>query len=198
MSLLSAIVLGIALGLLTGGRPGNLARIRLRWNALILLSFALQLLLFTGLSIPAAIVTIGYLASGLLSLTWLGRNLQIPGLACVLIGGLSNFAAIAANGGRMPVDPSLLARTRGAEYIRDLAAGRVTSNSSLADNHTRLPWLTDQILIPPPWPLPTVLSVGDLMIAVGVIWVIAAAMRGPAAASTRTGEVDPRSEAKAS
>ena len=199
MSLLSAIALGIALGLVTGGRPGNLARIRLRWNALILLSLALQLVLFTGLSIPAPLVTIGYLTSGLLSLIWLGRNLDVPGIGCVFIGGLSNFVAIAANGGRMPVDAALLARTRGADYVRELAAGRVTSNSSLADSHTRLRWLTDQILIPPPWPLPTVLSVGDLLIAAGVVWVIAAAMRSrPSAGSRTSDEVDPRSELKAS
>lgn len=176
MSLLSAILVGLALGLALGGRPKNLGHLALRWNVLIFLSLAIQLVLFTGLTVPALVVTVGYLLSGLLSLGWLARNIAIAGIPVVLAGGLSNFLAIAANGGRMPVDASLLTRTRGADFVASLAAGRVTSNSSLADSHTRLRWLTDVILIPPPWPLPTVLSVGDVLIALGVVWLIAAAM----------------------
>ena len=79
----------------------------------------------------------------------------------------------------MPVEPNLLAQARGAGYVSALAAGRVTSNSSLADGHTNLRWLTDQILIPPPWPLPTVLSAGDIVIALGVIWLITRGMQPP-------------------
>ncbi len=184
MSLLSAIVIGLAIGFALGGRPHRLARLRLRWNALIFLSLALQVVLFTGLTIPGPVVTVVYLLSGLLSLAWLARNLTVPGMPCILTGGLGNVVAIAANGGRMPVDANLLARSRGITYVRDLAAGRVTSNSSLADSHTHLRWLTDQFLVPPPWPLPTVLSVGDLLIALGVVWLIAAGMRASDRASS--------------
>lgn len=178
MSLLSAIVVGVAFGLALGGRPANLMTLRLRWNTLIFGSMALQLALFTGLSIPPPIVTMAYLLSGGLALAWLGRNLKVAGVPCIFLGGLSNFLAIAANGGRMPVEAALLARSRGIDYVKALADGRITSNSSLASSHTQLRWLTDQFLIPPPWPLPTVLSVGDLLIAAGVVWLIATAMRG--------------------
>lgn len=184
MSLLSAIVIGLAIGFALGGRPHRLARLRLRWNVLIFLSLALQVVLFTGLTIPGPVVTVVYPLSGLLSLAWLARNLATPGMPCVLSGGLGNMVAIAANGGRMPADANLLARSRGITYVRDLAAGRVTSNSSLADSHTHLRWLTDQFLVPPPWPLPTVLSVGDLLIALGVVWLIAAGMQAPDRASS--------------
>lgn len=178
MSLLSAIVVGLGLGLALGGRPRNLGRLRLRWNGLVLASLAIQLVLFTGLSIAESVVTVLYLLSGGLGIAWLARNLRLPGIACVLAGGLSNFLAIALNGGRMPIDPGALAQTRGAEYVRELAAGHLTSNSVLIDSHTRLSWLTDLILVPRPWPLPTVLSIGDVLIAVGVIWLIAAGMGG--------------------
>ncbi len=180
MSLLSAIVIGLALGFLLGGRPSRLSALQLRWNLLIFASLLVQLVLFTGLAVPAPLVTVAYLVSGGLALAWLLRNLTIPGIACVMAGGLSNFVAIATNGGRMPVDPGLLAQTRGAAYVSALAAGRVTSNSTLADHHTLLRWLTDQIPIPPPWPIPTVLSVGDLLIALGVIWLIARGMQASA------------------
>jgi len=177
MSLLSAILIGVALGVALGGRPRRLGQLPLRWNGLVFGSLAIQLFLFTGLSIPAPAVTVLYLLSGGLVIAWLARNLLIPGIACVMLGGLINFLAIAVKGGRMPVEPNLLAQARGAGYVGALAAGRVTSNSSLADSHTNLRWLTDQILIPPPWPLPTVLSAGDIVIALGVIWLIAKGMQ---------------------
>ena len=180
MTLLSALIIGLALGAALGGRPRQLGQLKLRWNALVFGSLAIQLFLFTGLSIAALAVTVLYVLSGALALAWLARNLVIPGIGCMMVGGLSNFVAIVANGGRMPVAPSLLAQTRGADYVSALAAGRVTSNSSLADSHTHLRWLTDLILVPPPWPLPTVLSVGDLLIALGVTWLIVIGMRSRA------------------
>jgi hypothetical protein len=177
MSLLSAIVLGVAVGFALGGRPQHLMAVRLRWNGLIFLSMTIQLLLFTGLSVVGWLVTVAYLLSLLLGLAWLARNIRVAGIPCVMVGALSNALAIALNGGRMPIEPALLARLRGAGYVRELAEARVTSNSSLADAHTVLPWLTDWIVIPPPFPLPTVLSIGDLVIAAGVVWLIAAGMR---------------------
>ncbi len=186
MSLLSAIVAGLGLGLLLGGQPRQLASLGLRSNALIFGSLGIQLFLFTGLSVPHDVVTVLYLLSGLLAIGWLSRNLRIHGIPCVAAGALSNFLAIIANGGRMPIDAALLARIRGSAYGSALASDRLTSNSSLADDHTRLVWLTDRILIPPPWPLPTVISLGDILIALGVIWLIAIGMRPPAGARDET------------
>lgn len=177
MSLLSVIVLGLALGFILGGRPRNLLSLRFRWNVLLLISLAIQLLLFTGISFAPIVVILSYTGSLALSLIWLGRNLVIAGVPVALLGGLSNFLAIVVNGGYMPIEAGLLARIRSADYVRELAAGQVTSNSSLANSHTQLRWLTDVILIPPPWPSPTVLSIGDLLIAAGIVWLIAAGMR---------------------
>ena len=54
------------------------------------------------------------------------RNLAIPGLRLVLVGGASNLIAICANGGYMPVSPDAL-----------VALGRLPregySNSRLVD-----------------------------------------------------------------
>jgi hypothetical protein len=177
MSLLSALIVGLALGFVFGGRPQNLGQLKLRSNVLIFVSLAIQLVLFTGLSLPADAVTTAYMISGLLGLIWLAQNFRVAGVPCMLLGTLSNFVTIALNGGRMPIEGVLLAKIRGADYVRELASGTVTSNSSLVNDHTQLWFLTDQILIPKPWPLPTVLSLGDLIIAAGVVWLVAAGMQ---------------------
>ena len=180
MFLLVAIVIGFAVGLIWGGRPGNLARLHLRWRGLIFLALVIQVAIFTSWSpVPPALVPILYILSDLIALVWLGRNIRIAGIPCVTLGSISNLAAILANGGRMPVDGSLLSRARGAAAEAAIASGHSATNSVIATGHTRLPWLTDRFLLPPPFPFPTVFSVGDLLIGVGVAWLIAVGMRRP-------------------
>ena len=181
MFLLIAILVGLAVGLLLGGRPGHLARLHLRWPGLIFLALVIQVAIFTSwLPVPQSLLPFLYVLSNVIALTWLGGNLRIQGIACVGIGALSNLAAILANGGRMPVEPALLSRARGAAAEAAIASGRSPSNSVLLNSHSHLVWLTDRFLLPPPFPLPTVFSIGDLLIGVGVAWLIAAGMRPPA------------------
>jgi hypothetical protein len=105
------------------------------------------------------------------------RNIRIAGVPCISLGSLSNLAAIAFNGGRMPVDQTLLTRSRGAAFAQGVAQGQTPTNAVIADTHTRLVWLTDRFLLPPPFPFPVVFSAGDVLIAIGVAWLIAAGMR---------------------
>ena len=178
MSLLIALVIGIALGFALGGRLGHLAGIPLRWNALIFLGLAVQLLLFGPLNVlPAASLPPLYLLSNGIAAIWVIRNLAIAGMPCIGLGALSNLVAIATNGGRMPVDAALLTQTRGPAFAQAVAQHRVPTNAVIADSATRLSWLTDRFALPPPLPSPVVFSVGDLLIGVGVVWLIAAGMR---------------------
>ena len=181
MFLLIAILVGFAAGLISGGRPGNLARLHLRWPGLIFLALVIQVTIFTSwLPVPGSLLPILYVLSNVIALTWLGRNFRIQGMACVALGAVSNLAAILANGGRMPVDGVLLSRARGAAAAAAITSGQVPSNSVLLDAHTRLLWLTDRFLLSAPFPFPTVFSVGDVLIGLGVAWLIAAGMRPPA------------------
>ena len=178
MSLLVAAVIGILVGLALGGRLKNLGRLPLRWNALVFAALALQVVTFTPLNfLPWDLVPALYLLSNSLAAAWVLRNLRVAGMPLISLGALSNLLAIAVNGGRMPVDRLLLARTRGQAFADAVAAGRMPTNAVISDSHTRLIWLTDRLVLPPPLPAPVVWSVGDLLIAAGVIWLIAAGMR---------------------
>ena len=180
MFLLIAILVGLAAGLLLGGRPGHLVRLHLRWPGLIFLALVMQVAIFTSwLPVPRSLLPFLYVLSNVIALTWLGRNIRVQGIPCVAIGAVSNLAAILANGGRMPVDGSLLSRARGAAAEAAIASGHSPSNSVLLNSHTRLLWLTDRLLLAPPFPFPTVFSIGDLLIGLGVAWLIAAGMRPP-------------------
>jgi hypothetical protein len=178
VSLLIAIVIGIALGFALGGRLGRLAEVPLRWNALIFLGLALQVLLFGPLNVfPNASLPALYLLSNGIAAIWVIRNLAIAGLPVIGLGTFSNLLAISANGGRMPVDAALLTQTRGAAFAKAVAEHRVRTNAVIADAGTRLSWLTDRFVLPTPLPSPVVFSVGDVLISLGVVWLIAAGMR---------------------
>ena len=178
MSLLSAIPVGLLIGRLLGGRVRNLERLALHWWPLILAALAIQLVIFTSVvPVPDQAIPIFYVLSNGLAFAWLVRNIRIAGIPCVTLGSLGNLAAIVANGGRMPVDGTLLARSRGSAFANAVAHGQTASNAVIADAHTRLIWLTDRFLLPPPFPLPVVFSLGDVLIGIGVAWLIAAGMR---------------------
>jgi hypothetical protein len=180
MFLLIAILIGLAAGLALGGRPRNLVRLLLRWPLLILVALVIQLAIFTSwVPVPRTLLPGLYILSNANALVWLGRNIRIQGVPCVGLGAVSNLAAIVANGGRMPVDGALLARARGAAAETAVALGQSPTNSVLSSGQTRLPWLTDRFLLAPPFPFPAVFSIGDLLIGLGVAWVIVAGMRSP-------------------
>jgi hypothetical protein len=88
-------------------------------------------------------------------------NRRIPGVAVIMLGGLLNFVAIAANGGVMPADPAL------AQHVaREAGEGFVNSG---AVQHPHLLFLGDIFATPSSWPLYNVYSVGDLVIVTGVL-----------------------------
>ena len=161
-----------SIGFVTGGSPSHLGDLRFRWAPLIVLGMLGQVLLFStsiggqlGDAAPAA-----YVASNLVVLAAVWRNLAIPGLPLVLIGGASNLIAIVANGGYMPVSPEAVA-----------AMGRLPkegySNSRLVDGVVLGP-LTDLFAMPTWIPLANVFSIGDALIGVGAAIAVVAAMHG--------------------
>ena len=123
---------GSSIGLLTGGSAARLGDLRFRWAPLIALGMAGQVLLFSsplGDAIgPAAPVV--YVASNVAVLVAVWRNLAIPGLPLVLIGGAANLVAIVANRGYMPVSPRRSSRSVGRRTTATRTAASSTTSSS--------------------------------------------------------------------
>ena len=92
-------------------------------------------------------------------------------MAIVALGAISNLSAIVLNGGYMPADPGAMA-----------ALGKIEptaySNSAVLPDPVVKP-LTDIFALPAWLPFANVFSIGDVLIAVGVVVVIVAAMRRP-------------------
>ena len=170
MLMLWSIPVGIVAGLLLGGRAEALQHLEFRWPWLAVGGLLVQLVLFTdaGFALAGDLGPAIYVVSTAAVLVAVGRNLRLPGMALVALGAISNLAAILANGGSMPADPGALALAGLVE--KDHTNSVVLANPALQP-------LTD-IFAAPAWvPFANVFSVGDVLIAVGIGWAIAATMR---------------------
>jgi hypothetical protein len=188
MFILYALVAGLLVGLLLGGRLESIAETRFRWGWLALVALAIQVVLFS----PVAGNGLGeagrwiYVGSTALVVLVVVLNLRLAGLPIVLAGALSNLAAILANGGSMPASPSALAAV-------GQTVGEGPTNSTVLA-HPALEPLTD-IFATPAWlPLANIFSIGDVLIAIGVAVAIVAAMRAPAPGRQPVTRGDERAE----
>ena len=174
MFLLYAVVIGLALGVLTGGRVAGLASVTIRWPGAIVAGLVVQVVLFTP-QVAARVGDLGpviYVASTMLVVGAVLRNWALPGMPLVAAGAACNLAAILANGGSMPASRAAVELMGGVAPT--IEAGY--SNSSLAADPA-LWFLTDVFAMPRWVPFANVFSVGDLLIGAGIALVIVLAMR---------------------
>ncbi len=172
MFVLYAVLAGLLLGRLLGGRVANLGALQIRWAPVAVVGLAIQLVLFSdvGASIAGSVAPAVYVASSALVLFVVLRNLALPGFPLIALGAASNLLAIVANGGYMPADP-------GAVAVLGHSDRTGYSNSVVLDDPVLWP-LTDIFALPPWLPLANVFSVGDVAIAVGVVAALVRGMRG--------------------
>jgi hypothetical protein len=171
MFMLWAIPTGLVLGALFGGTIEALSAVHFRWAPLAVAALLVQVVLFTPLGdqLTGGFGPANYVISTAAVFDAVIRNLGLPGMPIVGLGALSNLAAIAANGGAMPADAGALA-TAGLD-----GPGAHTNSVVLAS--PALAPLTDIFAVPAWVPLANVFSVGDVLIGVGIVLVIVAAMR---------------------
>ena len=171
--MLYSVVLGLAVGFASGGRIARLGEVRLQWAWLALAGLAGQVLLFSS-PLTAVVGDAGpplYVASAAVVLAVVVRNFGVGGLPVIALGAASNLAAIVANGGYMPAAPEAL-----AALGRQLGSGFTNSTDRAS---VALAPLTDVFAMPAWLPFANVFSVGDVLIGLGVVVAIVAAMRDP-------------------
>lgn len=171
MFILYAVVIGLIAGFAVGGRLDGLGRIEFRWPWLAIGGFFVQVLLFSA-AVSSAVGSAGppvYVASTAAVLVAVVRNVHIPGLVVVAVGAASNLLAIVSNGGFMPASPGAF-----ASLGRSVDDGY--TNSAIVASPAFEP-LTDVYALPGWVPLANVFSVGDVLIAAGVVMVLVVGMR---------------------
>jgi MFS family permease len=168
--LIAGILLGLLLGLWSGGRITNLASIQLRWVgvlfAAVIVRFGTEILLNAGVEI-VDVLRVPLLATGfglLLAGLWVNRS--YPGLSLAFIGILLNGTVIVVNGGYMPIWASALAAAGFSEQELTSAL-HVVLPGTASDFLLHLLIIGDVIPIPVPF-LANVASLGDIFLAIGL------------------------------
>jgi hypothetical protein len=170
MLLLVPLALSLCLGWARGGSLRNLLGADLRAPWIPLLALGLQLAIFepTG-PLPflrgreLAVHVASYVVLG----AFLWANRHLPGVWLVALGFACNAAAILANGGLMPASEEALRAAGRWSLLRQ--AGGAHNNSTVIGPATALWFLGDVFALPQGVPLANVFSLGDVLLALGVL-----------------------------
>jgi len=160
---LIAAVVAAAIGLLRGGSLESLAATPFRWLVLLWAGLLVQL----GFDIwdPPWLDSTGglmiVLLTNLLVAAFLAANSRLPGMILATIGMTLNVVVIALNGA-MPVSLR-------AARVAEVDIEQLGIKHEVLDPSTRLPWLADVIPVPG---LAILISVGDVVLAAGIAWLV--------------------------
>lgn len=176
MILTLAVVVGMVAGVarFRGQTLDRIAAIPLRsaWLALLALAMQLPLLRMPAGSGQRDLAQVLFALSQVLVLAFIWRNRHLPAMRIVGLGVLCNLAVILANGGYMPITPETLVRINPGTTLATWPAGVHYGGSKdliLPRQQTTLWLLSDILAVPPPFPWPVAFSLGDLIMAAGVI-----------------------------
>ena len=158
-----AVVGGLVLGMLLGGRPSNLANATLRWPLALLGGVVLQWvpeLLGAGENESFVLVAASYIALALFAAV----NIRLVGMPIVVVGLALNALVIGLNGG-MPVRAEAVVAAGLADDAGEVESLDFGAKRHLETRDDLVPILGDVL---PVEPLGEVLSFGDLVLSAGV------------------------------
>jgi hypothetical protein len=192
LGLLTITAFGLVTALLLGGSFAGWRHVRVRWLLPAFVALAVQLVVYNppfdsqpwamtwgpwlfvaSKAIVVAVLAANAFAAGPFRAAWL----------IAAVGVAMNLAVIAANGGYMPQSSEARVASRGATLNESESAPRLL-NVKPVDESTHLVWLGDVVPQPAWFPRSNVISIGDLLLAVGLgMWAFQVTMlvrRAPA------------------
>lgn len=181
----SVLVLAFVLGFALGGRLSGFEGVRFRWWWLALVGLAVQFVPLpegvggTDLAVRTVVLSISYA----LLVLFAALNVRASGMLLVLIGLVLNLAVISANGG-MPVSAQALRDSDQLDVLEQLQRSGADKHHLQTEDDVLTP-LGDIVAIP--GPVAQAISIGDVLVYLGLMWLIVAAMRGRIQSEQATG-----------
>jgi hypothetical protein len=178
--LLSALVVGLLVGLGWSrwrNQPYRAPGLRSVW--LVLVAFLPQLIVaylpVTRHLLPDWLAASSLSASLIIFLAFVWINRKLPGMPILLIGLGLNLIVILANHGWMPINPQTASSLTGENAGQTFNTGSRFGQKDiiLLPQDTRFEILADRFLLPDWFPYKVAYSLGDLLIALGIFWLLA-------------------------
>lgn len=157
--IVEGIVLSIIIGYIRKGKLSNFENIEIRAWYLIILSQLMQIVAIrlngTVFHINETTFFIIHILSYIVLIVPLLVNYRLLSMKLLGIGTILNLIPIAFNRGQMPV------------YLPEGVNATFDLGHVIASSSTKAYLLADIILIPKPYPLPKIISIGDVFLLVG-------------------------------
>ncbi len=155
----------------------NIINIPLKYPFLLFLSFLLQfLVVFLGSKEIKLILEFGpliYVISFLLLLWVIYQNVHVEGMKIIFTGVFINFLAITMNGGQMPVSVEAMKSASLDKLYQTVQSGNYVTHVLMTRGDSFIAKIAgDIIAIPPPHPRPRVISIGDIIMTIGIIYML--------------------------
>jgi hypothetical protein len=181
----AVILLAFLVGYVFGGRVRRFEQLHLRWPWLAVAGLALQFVPLpdgatgTDLVVRTAVLSCSYV----LLIAFAALNIRLAGVPLIVAGLALNLLVIASNGG-MPVSREALESSGQGDVLQELIDEGAAKHHLLTDDDVLTP-LAD--VIPVGGPIKQVVSLGDVFVYAGVVWLIVAVMRGRIPQTGRAG-----------
>jgi hypothetical protein len=171
---IEAVVFGVIIGLVRNGSLRNISILKIRGWYLVLFAFLVQIftVVLPDLSIVASHGKYFYVASATLIIVTLLINLNKKAMWIILIGALLNFIVVFINDFKMPIYIEGL-KLAGMQHMVDgIVSGDITNYMPLDQVANWTKRLGKYIVIPKPYPMAKVISIGDIFMSFGIIFFV--------------------------
>lgn len=173
------LLISVLIGYAIGGRLANIEHVKLKWTGLIILAIIIQILIFLPFFDEAPelklLQTLLHFFSYALLLASIIANRHLKGMYIIGLGMLFNCAVIFLNDGYMPV-PIEHWITAGFGDLELFSSGIPIGNAVLMTDATKL-WFLGDILCIPMYPAPRLMSIGDVILGIGAMLLVAQMMK---------------------
>ncbi|AIE61401.1 DUF5317 domain-containing protein [Bacillus methanolicus] len=167
------IILSFIVGFLRKGNLKAMSQLKIKWGWVFPLLLAIQFLIFAfqnDVKILGQISGYIYIVVYILGMLFLFMNRHHKGFMLILIGVFLNFLVMAVNGGRMPVSLEA-ASVLEPGYLKALKEELYAKHAILTES-TKLGFLGDIIPLTKPYPRTQIISIGDVIMNIGIFFFI--------------------------
>jgi hypothetical protein len=167
------IIISFIVGLFRKGNLRAFSQLNLKWGWVFPLLLIVQLTVFTLQNNSEFLGQLSgsiYILVYIIGLLFLFLNRKNPGFILIFIGVFLNFLVMVVNGGRMPVSVESAA-VLDPGYIEALKESLYAKHTMLTST-THLGFLGDVIPISDPYPRTQIISIGDIIMNIGIFFFI--------------------------
>ncbi len=165
-----AIIIGLIIGFFRNGRLNHLLNIEFKGWYLVFLGAALQIIPIAATRLTESVTMLQWAPFIGIVLIWIavGLNHKIKGFKIIALGALLNMVVMMLHGGKMPFNVDLANLTGITALAESVKSGTVANLIDMNGSAHILKWLGKTIPLPPPYPMAKMVSLGDVIVSVGI------------------------------